>query len=287
MVSDKMATYAGPGSTMASTPTTLAILAVTVLVVPAALGEKRPADIVAEIQRADYEGDRAALKLRYEELKPLAENPDVASRVRYWLGFAMWRRALNGFNDSVDRAELEEDLKLAETEFESAVARDPAFVDAKVGAASCLANLSAISFGRKEMERSRALLDRSNELLREAEIAAPENPRMAWVLGANLWYRPPVRGGGQEKAIEVYERGLIAARKNQTIVGDSLQPSWGEAELLMNLAWSSLNRNKPDLDAAESYARSALKLVPYWHYVRDILLPQIRDRGRQGRGPAK
>jgi len=43
----------------------------------------------------------------------------------------------------------------------------------------------------------------------------------------------------------------------------------------MNLAWSYLNRTEPDLAAAEDNARAALKLVPYWHYVRDILLPQI------------
>jgi hypothetical protein len=44
----------------------------------------------------------------------------------------------------------------------------------------------------------------------------------------------------------------------------------------MNLAFANLNRAKPDLAAAERYAQSALALVPYWHYVRDILLPQIR-----------
>jgi hypothetical protein len=44
----------------------------------------------------------------------------------------------------------------------------------------------------------------------------------------------------------------------------------------MNLAYGQLNaKAKPDLDAAEHYAREALEIVPYWHYVRDILLPQI------------
>jgi hypothetical protein len=52
-------------------------------------------------------------------------------------------------------------------------------------------------------------------------------------------------------------------------------PSWGEAELLMNLAYSHLTRSTPDLTAAEQYARAALALIPSWHYVRDILLPQI------------
>jgi hypothetical protein len=44
----------------------------------------------------------------------------------------------------------------------------------------------------------------------------------------------------------------------------------------MNLAWSNLNRSTPDLKAAEEDAQAALKLIPYWHYVRDILMPQIR-----------
>jgi hypothetical protein len=43
----------------------------------------------------------------------------------------------------------------------------------------------------------------------------------------------------------------------------------------MNLAWSNLNKTSPDLAAAKSNARGALALVPNWHYVRDILLPQI------------
>jgi hypothetical protein len=96
------------------------------------------------------------------------------------------------------------------------------------------------------------------------------------VLGPILWNIPAERGGGQDKAIETYQKGLEAARKGVGRSSDPLEPSWGEPELLMNLAWSNLNRTKPDLNAADEYAHAALKLVPYWHYVRDILLPQIQ-----------
>jgi hypothetical protein len=68
--------------------------------------------------------------------------------------------------------------------------------------------------------------------------------------------------------------GTIALKGRGT---DPLEPAWGEAELLANLAFANLNRATPDLPAAEPYAESALALVPYWHYVRDILLPQIRE----------
>ena len=74
-----------------------------------------------------------------------------------------------------------------------------------------------------------------------------------------------------------YEKGLDAIRSQRKNVSDPLEPSWGEPELLMSLAWSNLNRTTPDLRAAKQEADSALELVPYWHYVRDILLPKIRE----------
>jgi len=49
----------------------------------------------------------------------------------------------------------------------------------------------------------------------------------------------------------------------------------------MNLAYSSVHKSEPDLNAADRYARSALKLVPYWHYVRDILMLQIQEAKRK------
>ena len=46
-------------------------------------------------------------------------------------------------------------------------------------------------------------------------------------------------------------------------------------QIFVNLPVKDLTT--PDLVAADRYARSALELVPYWHYVRDILLAQIRE----------
>jgi tetratricopeptide (TPR) repeat protein len=229
--------------------------------------------IVAQIQRADYEGDRAALKRLYGDLTPLIQSKEFASRVRYWRGFALWRRAMNGFNGSADPKELGEDLQAAVDEFDAATAADPGFVDAKVGALSCLSNL--LYLNQKDPARVQELLAKARPLAQEAKAAAPDNPRLSWVLGPNQWYAPPERGGSQDKAMETYQKGLEAARKQRGTVTDPLEPSWGEPELLMNLAWSNLHRTTPDLKAAEQYARSALELVPYWHYVRDILLPQI------------
>lgn len=228
--------------------------------------------IVTRIQRADYEGDRPALEKLFQDLAPFTGNHDLASRVRYWRGFAKWRRAINGFNETVDPKVQEDDLNAARGEFDQASALDPTFMDGKIGSASCFGIL--IGLHLKEPDRVHELAVQGRALIKDVQAAQPDNPRLAFVYGPNVWYAPPERGGGQDKAIEIYQKGLDAARK-QKPPADPLEPSWGEPELLMNLAWSNLNRTAPDLKVAQQDAEAALKIVPYWHYVRDILLPQI------------
>ena len=90
--------------------------------------------IVTRIQRADYEGDRATLKRLHDELTPIAEDNKLASRVLYWRGFALWRSAINGFNDSPTPTDLEADLTQAVADFKDSIARDPAFVEPAIDA---------------------------------------------------------------------------------------------------------------------------------------------------------
>jgi hypothetical protein len=228
--------------------------------------------IISKIQRADYEGDRAAIQRGYDDLKPFLQDKEFASRIRYWRGFAQWRRAINGFNDAVDPKELEQNLKDALEEFKIAMEKDPTFIDAKVGTISCLGYLAFMN--RHDQARAKELVDQIMPLAKEANEMAPDNPRLIWVRGPILWNTPPERGGGQNKAIENYQSGLEVCSRLKAS-NDSLEPSWGKPELMMSLAYCYLNTSPADVNAAERYARSALEIVPYWHYLRDILLPQI------------
>ena len=107
-----------------------ALRTVTVVVAMGSLGmaarspetaRRSMASIVARIQKADYEGDRKALVRLAAELAPYTLNDSLASRARYWRGFALWRRALNGFNEKdADPKEIERDLLGAITEFREA-----------------------------------------------------------------------------------------------------------------------------------------------------------------------
>jgi hypothetical protein len=264
-----------------------ALMAVLIVSAGAALASppERPREtvlkLVTQIQRADYEGDRVALQNLYAYLEPFTADEKLASRVRYWRGFALWRRAINGFNDSADPKDLEHDLTQAIAEFKESSAKDPAFGDAKIGTISCLGNLMYLALGHAD--RVQELIAQSSPLVKEVRASSPDNPRFAWVLGPILWNTPAEYGGGQDKTIEASLKGLESARKLKGSVTDPLEPSWGEPELLMNLAWYNLNRTTPDLTAADQYAHSALALIPYWHYVRDILLPQIQ----KAKAPAK
>ena len=239
---------------------------------PANDAREQAARIIAQIQRADYEGDRAAMQRGYDELKPFMEDQKLASRIRYWRGFAKWRRAINGFNDAVDPKELARDLNIALDEFKAAIELDPKFVDAKVGIISSLGFL--LFADRQDEARKKERIAQILATEKEASEMAPDNPRLIWVHGPILWNSPPERGGGQDKAIQNYQRGLEVCSKTKTS-DDPLEPSWGKPELMMSLAYCHLNANSADINAAERYARSALEIVPYWHYVRDILLPQI------------
>jgi len=255
-------------------------IAATIIIAPALAVRGAPDEdprepvirIVSRVQRADYEGDRVMLKRRYDELAPFLENKALAARVRYWRGFAMWRRAINGFNDAVDPKQLEQDLQKALDEFKEVKETEPGFGDAKIAMVSCISLQGYIH--QKDPERLKELIGELIPAVKEAKAAAPDNPRLPWVLGPNVFISPPERGGSQDKAIEMYQNGLELSRKSKPSE-DRLEPSWGEAELLMSLAYSNLNKTTPDVTAAERDARAALELVPYWHYVRDILLPQI------------
>jgi hypothetical protein len=232
------------------------------------------APVVAQIKHSDYAGDRAAMQKGYDDLKPFLEDNALASRIRYWRGFAQWRQAINGFNDSVNPKELEQNLKIALDEFKLALEKDPTFVDAKVGTISCLGYLAFMN--RQDQTRAKELVGQIMPLVKEATDTAPDNPRLIWVRGPILWNTPPERGGGQDKAIENYQRGLGICSTIKAS-DDPFEPSWGKPELMMSLAYSYLNTTPGDVNAAERYARNALEIVPYWHYVRDILLPQILE----------
>lgn len=259
--------------------TSVLVVACTAALVPAQARERtrEPREqTVQRIVRADYAGDRASLARLAVEMAPADGEPDGAL-VRYWRGFAWWRRAINGFNETPMPTDLGNDLARAREEFERALAFQPDFVDGLAGVLSCI-QLKAF-LARDNPDAVRALLPAFRETLEHAQRVDPSHPRLLWVAGQASWYTPPgtpasVLAERQAAAIGMYERGLRSLATGRP-APHALAPRWGEPELLMNLAWSHLNAATPNPAAARAYAERALSLVPDWHYVKDLLMPQI------------
>jgi hypothetical protein len=105
-------------------------------------------------------------------------------------------------NETPTPKDLAEDLTQGESEFDAAIQRDPGFVDAKLGAASCVINrlfLEGVFPNEKDPTRFREILAPASLLLKEAAAAAPDNPRLLWVIGPNQWSTPLDRGAAKTK----------------------------------------------------------------------------------------
>lgn len=228
------------------------------------------------ILRADYEADQTTLHREFDALAAFVQSPGVGAEARYWRGFARWRQAINGWNDGMTPDEINGHTRAAVEEFTAAVAIDAAFADARAAMAICTGQL-AFSVKNLEAAELERLKNTSMTEMQRAMKDEPENPRTLWLVGGTYVWTPPEQGGSVDKAIEIYNRGLAAVRKEKAAGRPPLRPVWGEPEILMSLAYANTKKPVPDLDAAARYASEALAIVPYWHYVRDILTKQIAD----------
>jgi hypothetical protein len=261
-----------------------ALAAALVAAVPGQARPKLP-ELIRQIMRADYEGDRAALDRLYGESAAFLGGTQIESRVRYWKGYAKWRRAMNGANETPTPADLAGDSAVCAEEMHRAAVADPAFVDARVGEMACLGLV--LFFDRQKAGNDDRII-RLRELLKDLKVSAADNPRYVWAWGMAYFTAPPERGGGPDNVIKAYLAALDGVKKGSAKPNTPLDPAWGEPELNVNLAYSYLNKPDPDPILARQFLDEALRLAPNWHYAKDILRPQIEKAIQQGAGgPSK
>jgi hypothetical protein len=242
---------------------------------PAAAPETTLSDLVVAVRTADYRGAR-------EDLKRLAvalEQPGdarLAAYRHYWRGFAWWRRALNGFNEMPLPGDLEADLRACEASFRAALAREPEWIEPRIGLVGCWSALLYVpSVGGPRRE---TILKEALPMVREVDERGSENPRALWLDGGSRIGAPPPRGGDLQKAAAIFRRGVAYALDEQRSIpaGEPVWiPRWGGAENLMSLAYLYTHTAVAHRPLALAYAEGALLAAPEWRYVRDVLWPQI------------
>lgn len=230
--------------------------------------------LAREVLSADYRGDRAELARLDAELGKLPDGA-LAEYRDYWRGFARWRRALNGFNEKPMPEDLAVDVQGAIASFKAALARRPEWIEAKLALVGCWGNL--IYLTGKDAERKKAILEESGPTFRFVMQNAGDNPRALWIKGGMEMWAPAPVGGDFAKAAATLEHGVASAWREsaEEPAPAGYEPRWGGPENLMNLAYLYARGPSPDRRAALAYAQGALTAVPTWHYVREVLLPQI------------
>jgi hypothetical protein len=230
---------------------------------------------VTAIRRADYAGDRAGLRRLAGSLDAI-HHPDLAPYRDYWIGFALWRRAINGFNETPTPSDLPADLEAATAAFRRALERKGDWLEPKIGLAGCASNLFYIA--RDDPARTKAIVDEYGPFFRDLSAQGRNNPRALWIVGGGQLAAPPPRGGHPDQAAATYRSALEAARAEALADPDVpvWVPRWGEPENLMALAYVYTNTPLRNRAVALAYAEGALAAVPHWHYMRDVLLPQVQ-----------
>jgi hypothetical protein len=256
------------------------VIAAAALIASGAPASKSFPETVRAIQSADYRGERGELQALARGLGG-GKDPKLAAYRHYWRGFAFWRRALNGFNETPMAGDLESDLKAGIASFQAALAARPDWIEARIGIMGCAGPL--LFLARGDAARTEAVL---KDYLPEAQTVSEkgaDNPRSLWLQGQRLLGAPPPYGGQPEKAAATFHRGVEAAlaESRRTPADEPVWiPHWGGAENLMNLAYLYTRSALASRDLALAYAEGALVAAPDWHYVRDILWPQILELAR-------
>jgi len=231
--------------------------------------------LVSAIRGADFRGEREALRRLAADLDQV-KSPRLGAYRDYWRGFALWRSAINGFNETPTPGDLQADLEGAAQAFRAALKLRPDWIEPKVSLSFCLANLAMLS--PSDTARLTAVRTEVAALgldLKD-ERQTQDNPRLLWLIaGTQLFQR-----GDAAAAAGTDRRGLQAARdealRNSRGSTPEWVPAWGAAEHLMSLAYTYSKGALADRELARAYADGALALAPDWHYVRDILVPQIQ-----------
>ncbi|MEO6327173.1 MAG: hypothetical protein ABIT01_14640, partial [Thermoanaerobaculia bacterium] len=178
---------------------------------PPADEDRRLAASVAAICAADYRGDRAELA-RQAALLDAAPSKTHQIYREYWTGFAFWRRAINGFNETPTPSDLVADLDRCAEHERKALALDPELEDARSALAGCLSGemfLASQLTPEKKAEVFREGLAQMKLLEQKADV----NPRSLWIVGGKQMFAPPPFGGDAVRASATYRRGLEAARR--------------------------------------------------------------------------
>ena len=218
---------------------------------------------VATLQRASIERDRATLSSTCDALLQAIDEAAEADKSRIRHAYAVASLALAGGEPRGSKAYTAY-LKDAEKQLEELLKRHPN--DAEAQALYGTINGWLVTGMWSGMRRG----PRADKAYKKARELAPDNPRVAMHQGVSRLFRPKMFGGGLDKAEAELTEALALFKKEPA---EKAWPNGGHAEIL---GWmGQVMFRKGEMDRAREYYEQALEIEPNYHWVLEVLLPEL------------
>jgi tetratricopeptide (TPR) repeat protein len=119
---------------------------------------------------------------------------------------------------------------------------------------------------------------RIESLIDEALALEPNNPRVLYVQGNALFYKPAIFGGGVRKALDVWKRAQVLYEKElqQPAFQSSMKPNWGYLETLAALG--QCYEAVSEWENARTTYKRGLALKPNYKWIQYELLPNLEQK---------
>lgn len=221
---------------------------------------------------ANFRNDQTGLRSAIAALQPLVSDADVGAYANYYLSWTYWALAASQVEaKDVPGAIASGTLSAEHARRGLAVReRDPEFLTALVNGLIVVAVLDKAQFQAAAAEirpvRKKAL-----------ELGAA-NPRVVMMDAGMLFNNPPSVGGGQDKGLARWKEALTLFEvESKMTAADPIAPRWGHALAHGWLASMYLALTPPQKENARIAAETSLRMRPDFWWVRERVLPRLRE----------
>lgn len=221
---------------------------------------------------ANYRNDQAGLRSAIAAMQPLTKAADVGADAHYYLSWTYWALAASQVQEKNMSGGLESG-KLALEHARSGVAARGQDAELQTALANAL-----IVVGILDRAQFEPIFAELKDVRAKALALGPANPRVA-IMDAGIIFNTPVEAGGNpERGIARWHEALkLFETEANTKAIDPIAPRWGHALAYGWMATLYLRLTPPQKDKAREAAETALAMRPDFWWVRDQVLPQLRE----------
>ena len=233
---------------------------------------KKLLELRSLVQDANFRNDPTQLHALSEQIATLSADKKVEPYALYEAGWA----DLAVFNAEFLAGRKKESaaaLSSALDRFRRTVALMPEDADANAMLANAL-----ISIAISTPDGIRTYGPELARVRRRALRLGPKNPRVVLMDAGMIFNTPPEHGGSQEEGLERWKEALdLFEAEARTSPPHPLSPRWGRALAYGWMCDLYLAFKPPRTAEARKTAETALRLRPDFWYVKERVLPRLKD----------